>query len=369
MPHQSSDKKSIPDQKLTEYLTAFHEIDQRENPPKSATPAPEKRVSIKDLFAENKLFLAVGGLVPLVFFGSMVATQMIATSTIGQREQSSSPAPQNQRSQITPTAQTVKMASIAATTLPSTFPPAAQAPAPTPFTQKSETVISQKSTPSTNPYKRLTQPRKPAPVTAKPIAPPPAVAPPPPNAPTGQSDGLKQLTADVVNTLQKLKQQENNPTSAVPNTDNLRKAITALVSAATSKGKSTSYVQSLIDDALAGRNAIPTALANADGKLDTQLLLSSVLPKNNAEKVGNTKTSYLSALESESAALTQKRKRKSARVSTTPYIILKLPANFTQTPKQVYGDPLAYVKIYRANQALLSNANILTIGMRLKIPR
>ena len=382
--------KSVPDQSVTDYISRYHELEQRKNPPKPQKPAPEKRVSIKELFVANKLFLAVGGLVPLVFFGSMIATQVLATDSF--------PPPQSMPTSMSQTQATtnplslstvVKVANASSAAIPGAYASANQLLRKK-ATGKGETIISQKSTTSTNPYKlqppkavspaQINAPKKQrvTPMALPPVVSPPTALPPKqsPSVPVQKSvsnpapdQALKELTNNVVSTLQRLKQQEANPTAAVPNTDNLRQAISALVASATSKGKSSAYVQSLIDDALAGRNAIPTALANADGKLDTQLLLSSVLPKKNLASIGNTQASYLSALESESNALTQKKQAKTAPARKRRYIIVKQGDNLSRIAKRVYGDPLAYVRIYRANQTLLINANTLTIGMRLRVPR
>ena len=151
--------------------------------------------------------------------------------------------------------------------------------------QNAETVVPRQSETGLNPYKVQKPQQAPAPAPRQ-IA--PLAAPPPVAVPQQDDAGLRQLTDDVVARLERLKKQETENTDGdlAPATNDLRQAIQMLVTTATSKGKSSDYIQSLIDGALTGRNAIPAALAGPDGKLDTRLLLKSVMPKKNAAKVG-----------------------------------------------------------------------------------
>ncbi len=188
-----------------------------------------------------------------------------------------------------------------------------------------------------------------------------------------KNTGLSKLTDNVVSTLERLKKQENkkDTENLTTTTKDLREAISALVTQATTKGKSGAYIQTLINDALAGRDAVPSALANSDGKLDTRLLLATVLPTKNITKVGKPDSEYLSTLESESRVLSSKNLNddKTNRKTKKRYIIVRLGDNLSKIAMRAYGDPLAYPKIYRANKKLLINANTVDIGQRLLIPR
>jgi nucleoid-associated protein YgaU len=274
----------------------------------------------------------------------------------------------------------VKVASAAATTaIPGAYNPGRQVA----DIRGGETIISTKTGGNLNPYKppQPTSPRAvpvprntaaPVPVAQQPVSAYPAPAAPRTKALKVADDSLRSLTDNVVSTLKQLKKQEttNNPAGLVPATNDLRSAISALVEKASARGKSSAYVQALIDDALAGRDVIPTALANPDGTLDTSVLLASVLPRKNLTKFGNSDAGYLSALESESQDLAKNRLPSTAatRVKKARYIIVRRGDNLSKIALRVYGDPLAYVRIYQANRRLLVNANTLDIGQRLLVP-
>jgi len=240
--------------------------------------------------------------------------------------------------------------------------------------QNTETIVPRQSETGLNPYAVQKQQQAPAPATRRIEKQPPLAAPAPVAVPQQDDAGLRQLTDDVVARLERLKKQETENTDGnlAPATSDLRQAIEVLVATATSKGKSSDYIQSLIDGALTGRNAVPAALAGPDGKLDTRLLLKSVMPKKNAAKVGTHADSYMAALESESRSLSLKNSKpgkSAASKKKRMYIIVRKGDNLSKIALRVYGDPLGFARIYRANRNLLANVNILSIGQRLIIPR
>jgi len=203
----------------------------------------------------------------------------------------------------------------------------------------------------------------------------------PENPATREQQELVALTDSLVTVLERLKQQEQNSESGnlAATTDDLRQAIKKLVKQATSKGKSGDYVQSLIDDALAGRDAVPQALAKLDGKLDTRFLLAAILPKKTATNVGGSNSGYMAALQLESEYLAnpasvktskaqKSRKAKKPRKAKRRYIVVRRGDNLSKISKRAYGDPLQYAKIYKANKALLTNAQTIDVGQRLLIP-
>ena len=244
--------------------------------------------------------------------------------------------------------------------------------------QKTETIVPRQSGDGLNPYARVKSRKQVVLPSRRQSENQVPLAVPPPLPTSGQvDDGLAKLTDNVVSTLENLKKKEAESTGndLAPATSDLRQAIQMLVNQATSKGKSSSYVKALIDNAITGRNAVPVALANSDGKLDTRLLLAAVLPKKTVRKVGNADGGYLAALENESRSTTSRSGVASQPVAkrTAPrkkrYVLVRKGDNLSEIAMRVYGDPLAFAKIYRANRKILANANTLSIGQRLYIPR
>lgn len=284
--------------------------------------------------------------------------------------------PRPANSAISPPAATqprsVKLAQATATTSVAGTVPLAGSIAPT---KTAETVVPRQSGDDLNPYAKPT-PRplvgktKSVPKIARPASvTQPKTAPAPAPAISKTDDRLKQLTDDVVARLKNLKREEQNKDASnlLPATNDLRRSIAELVSQASARGKSNAYVQSLIDNAIAGSDAVPAALAGPDGKLDTRLLLAFVLAKPDIAKVGNSDASYLTALENESSAIN--RQSRQAGQTGARFVIVKKGDNLSKLALKFYGDPFAYAKIFAANRKLLANANTLSIGQRLRIPR
>ena len=125
----------------------------------------------------------------------------------------------------------------------------------------------------------------------------------------------------------------------------------------------------MLENALAGRNAVPTALANSDGKLDTKLLLASILPTKNTSKIGNAGNTYMAALEAESTTDKKIRLPAVRKTAKARFVIVKKGDNLSKIALRSYGDPLAYGRIFNANRKILQNANVLEPGQKLLIPR
>lgn len=194
-------------------------------------------------------------------------------------------------------------------------------------------------------------------------------------------DKLRALTNNVVDQLTRLKKFEENPeTSEIPETQDLRNSINQLVQQASAQNLDSSAIEELLQEALANSNAVPQALARADGKLDTRLLLMSVLSEVDSSQVKSSDTEYLAALNDEGsttvvgtslADLPAASSQENARIKTvngTKTIIVKVGDTLSKIAFAVYGDALSYTRIFKANRKLLKSPNLLTIDMVLVLP-
>lgn len=192
---------------------------------------------------------------------------------------------------------------------------------------------------------------------------------------------LKLLTNNVVAQLTKLKKFEENPSaSEIPETQDLRNSINQLVQQATSENLDSNAIEGLLQEALENSNAVPKALARADGKLDTRLLLLSVLSQVDGSQVKSEDSNYLSALDDEGSSTVIRTslvspdpsdKIEDRRIKTVDgkkTIQIEVGDTLSKISFSVYGDALAYTRIYKANRKILKNPNILTVGTILLLP-
>lgn len=189
-----------------------------------------------------------------------------------------------------------------------------------------------------------------------------------------KNDKFKALTHSVIGALRNLNaatdpKKSDTSTKGVIAADRLRSAIGALVRHADDNGKSTSYITKLIDEAVTNSSTnIPAALLGADGKLDTALLVQSVVSRSLAPAAADADTNYLAALEQEvdSSAAPVKIAAKSRH---KPKMIVVAPGDsLGRIAWKFYGDSLTYWKIFEANRDRLKNPNKIRIGMKLRLP-
>ena len=203
------------------------------------------------------------------------------------------------------------------------------------------------------------------------------------NTADGLTDQLGLLTNNVVRQLTELKNAEDNQAlSAAPETRKLRLAINNLVHLASAQNLGSKAIEDLLNDALENSNAVPKALAGPDGKLDTQLLLKSVLSSIDVNKVKQPDKNYYAALEDEgnSTVITpailastplpaiDENNRIKYGVSGARLITVEAGDTLSSLAFLIYGDVLDYPKLFNANRNVLENINSLNIGTVLRVP-
>ena len=99
------------------------------------------------------------------------------------------------------------------------------------------------------------------------------------------------------------------------------------------------------------------------------MLLASILPRKTAKTVGNAGSTYMAALEAESSSANKIKLPAVRKTIKVRYVIVKKGDNLSKIAMRMYGDPLAYGKIFSANRKTLQDANVLVPGQRLIIPR
>ncbi len=200
-----------------------------------------------------------------------------------------------------------------------------------------------------------------------------AAAPATGGEPAQSPDELKALTDNVVQALGSLIPGAEG-TGEPASTSDLRMALSALVDRAMQEGRSKNEIISLLDKAIeeAGAENIPEELLGPDGKVDLNLLIASVIPKDMA-MVSSQDRSYVNQLLAEGRNTTLKGQTPQARKGRfytrngRRYTRIRRGDTLAQIAYDAYGDALAYPRILRANSGRISVRN-LRPGMEIRVP-
>ena len=194
-------------------------------------------------------------------------------------------------------------------------------------------------------------------------------------AASGQSpDELKALTDNVVQALGSLI-PDAGASGEPASTSDLRTALSALVDKAMQEGRSKNEIISLLDKAIeeAGAENIPEELLGPDGKVDLNLLIASVIPKDMA-LVSSQDRSYVNQLLAEGRNTSLKGQNPQARAGRfytrngKRYTRIRRGDTLAQIAYDAYGDALAYPRILRANKGRIASVRNLRPGMEIRVP-
>ena len=130
-----------------------------------------------------------------------------------------------------------------------------------------------------------------------------------------------------------------------------------LIEQAVSEGQSDEYLDALINEAAnKGEIDVPDEMRTTEGRVDTQVLLSTLVEKSLAEQ-GNNSGEILLQLEAEAAADAEPR-----------YYTVEAGDSLASISLRYYGDALEYDRIYQANRDDVRSADRIRVGQRLLIP-
>ena len=192
---------------------------------------------------------------------------------------------------------------------------------------------------------------------------------------SGTDDSYRELTGNVINAIRNLNRATDPENTDSSNSgenaaDRLRNAISELTRNVGEDGKSSNFVAKLIDEAVdsSGVN-IPAALRGSDGKLDTNLLIKSVVSRSLAPAATGANTDYLAALNEEADSTVSTEVEVGANPINKPkFTIVSSGQTLGGIAWKYYGDSLAYLKIFEANKDKLKNPDRIQAGMKLILP-
>ena len=187
----------------------------------------------------------------------------------------------------------------------------------------------------------------------------------------GTSAGdLKALTDQVVNSLNAL---QSGGAEAAGAEAALTDQLTALVSKAMSKGKSSDYVLKLIDEALkeSGGASLADIAQKSGGKIDMRALLQTIVARAAAGgSQGGADDDYLKSIKAEAGrtSLTDKTPVKPVAGKGGRVITIQPGDTLGTIAMKYYGSVSMWRKIYEANRDVLSNPDIIPRGKKLRLP-
>lgn len=181
-----------------------------------------------------------------------------------------------------------------------------------------------------------------------------------PKGATGEADGLQAMSVAALSGLRALRGLD----VAGPAT------LETLVASALREGQTDSYINTLVNEAAGkGEISVPSALVTSDGRVDTAVLLSSLVTRAQ-EASGQIPAARPQDVVAGGVGVEVR--------MVTPAIGQAVEHQFyTVTPgdslgsiaMRFYGDVRYFSAIFNANRALLSSPDKLRVGQRLVVPR
>jgi nucleoid-associated protein YgaU len=181
----------------------------------------------------------------------------------------------------------------------------------------------------------------------------------PGSAQTADPAGLRAMSTAALTGLRALRGQ---PAAAAP-------TLETLVSNALRDGQTDAYINTLVNEAAGkGEISVPSALITSDGRVDTAVLMSSLVTKAQVA-AGNTSQPRPEDVVAGGAGVEVRMVNKAigAAESHQFYTVL-LGDSLGSIALKFYGNVSYYPAIFNANRALLSSPDKLKVGQRLVVP-
>ena len=164
-------------------------------------------------------------------------------------------------------------------------------------------------------------------------------------------DELRSLTSSVLASLGGAKEEpETRPGD-----------LKIIVEQAIAEGRSDEYLDALINEAAEkGEIEVPAGMRTTEGKVDTKVLLASLVRKSMGDPEGDAETLTATLLDEADGAAGAEGER---------FYVVVAGDSLAALAKRFYGDPFAYEKIFLANTDQIGDPDTILIGQRLVIPR
>jgi len=173
------------------------------------------------------------------------------------------------------------------------------------------------------------------------------------------SDPMREMTAGVLSGIGAI--TGTSPSIAEPAAES---ALEMLVVQALREGQNDAYIDTIVNEAAtAGTIKVPQILVTSDGRVDTHVLLSSIVTQATVAAGGAAPTAPERPEGAEIRIVQRATESQQYRFYT-----VKRGDSLGAIAMNFYGDVQKYTVIYEANRTTLSSPNQIRIGQRLSIP-
>lgn len=178
------------------------------------------------------------------------------------------------------------------------------------------------------------------------------------------SQAMRSLSSQAISGLRAL------PGAKKVELDQQGATLETIVADALKQGKPDQEIDAMVNAAAgAGKISVPSALVTSDGKVDTNVLLASLVSQ---AQIAAGKAPKLdpSAVLASGAGVEVRVTQNAAGGTTSHQFYTVLPGDsLGAIAKKFYGDVVYYPAIFEANRAILSSPDRLNVGQRLVIPK
>lgn len=186
-----------------------------------------------------------------------------------------------------------------------------------------------------------------------------------PNPNALESDPMRQMTAGVLSNIgaitgETVQTGTTNPAAESP--------LELLVVRALKEGKSDSYIDTLINEAAtAGQITVPRLLVTSDGRVDTHVLLTSIVTQATIA-AGGAAPAVPDVPTGDGTGVEVRVVQRATETEQYRFYTVNRGDSLGSIALKFYGNVNKYDTIFQANRQILSSPNAIRVGQRLSIP-
>ncbi len=186
-----------------------------------------------------------------------------------------------------------------------------------------------------------------------------------PNPNAIKDDPMRQMTTGVLSNIGAITGERINGAGATPAAES---PLELLVVRALKEGKSDAYIDTIINEAAsAGDISVPRLLVTSDGRVDTAVLLSSIVTQATIA-AGGAAPAVPDVPTGDGTGVEVRVVQRATETEQYRFYTVSRGDSLGAIAVKFYGDVNKYDLIYQANRQFLSSPDTIRVGQRLSIP-
>lgn len=186
-----------------------------------------------------------------------------------------------------------------------------------------------------------------------------------PNPHANEDDPMRLMTAGVLSSIGAVTGETVQPGATSPAAES---PLELLVVRALKEGKSDSYIDTLINEAaVAGDISVPRLLVTSDGRVDTHVLLSSIVTQATIA-AGGAAPSVPDVPTGDGTGVEVRVVQRATQTEQYRFYTVNRGDSLGAIALKFYGNVNQYDVIFQANRQILSSPDTIRAGQRLSIP-